>query len=80
MTGAIAPAAGGVAGGGVLNLLPWPTVDFAKFGLIEVKPLSRIKRLSGANLARNWVLGESIGMAAEVFEGVCTDLPPMRKK
>ncbi|HOB60851.1 MAG TPA: dihydrolipoyllysine-residue acetyltransferase [Candidatus Competibacteraceae bacterium] len=60
MTGAIAPAAapatGGVAGGGVLNLLPWPTVDFAKFGPIEVKPLSRIKKLSGANLARNWVM------------------------
>ncbi|HRX60696.1 MAG TPA: dihydrolipoyllysine-residue acetyltransferase [Candidatus Competibacter sp.] len=51
-----APAAGGVAGGGVLNLLPWPEVDFAKFGPVEVKPLSRIKKLSGANLARNWVM------------------------
>ena len=47
-------AAGG--GGGGLNLLPWPKVDFAKFGEIEVKPLSRIKKISGANLARNWAM------------------------
>ena len=39
-----------------LNLLPWPQVDFAKFGQIEVKPLSRIKKISGPNLARNWVM------------------------
>ena len=51
--GASAPAAS--AGGG-LGLLPWPKVDFAKFGEIEVKPLSRIKKISGANLARNWAL------------------------
>ena len=53
-----APAApaGGVTGGGVLDLLPWPKVDFAKFGPIEVKPMSRIKKISGANLARNWVM------------------------
>ena len=52
-----APAAGAAAGGGgSLNLLPWPTVDFAKFGPVEAKPLSRIKKLSGANLARNWVM------------------------
>lgn len=49
-----APAAGG--GGNGLNLLPWPKVDFAKFGEIEVKPLSRIKKISGANLARNWAM------------------------
>ena len=48
-----APAAS--AGNG-LNLLPWPKVDFAKFGEIEVKPLSRIKKISGANLARNWAM------------------------
>ncbi len=53
---AAAPAAGGVAGGGTLNLLPWPQVDFAKFGATETKPLSRIKKLSAANLARNWVM------------------------
>ncbi|MES2770784.1 MAG: dihydrolipoyllysine-residue acetyltransferase [Pseudomonadota bacterium] len=49
-----ATAASGNAGG--LDLLPWPKVDFAKFGPIEVKPLSRIKKISGANLARNWVM------------------------
>src|SRR6185295_12081068 len=47
-------AAGG--GGGPLNLLPWPSVDFAKFGPIEPRPLSRIKKISGASLARNWVV------------------------
>ena len=43
-------------GGGGLNLLPWPKVDFAKFGEIETKPLSRIQKISGANLARNWAM------------------------
>ncbi len=43
-------------GGGVLNLLPWPQVDFTKFGPVESKPLSRIKKISGANLHRNWVM------------------------
>ena len=60
MTGAIsgpaASAMGGVTGGGVLDLLPWPKVDFAKFGEVEVKPLSRIKKISGQNLSRNWVM------------------------
>lgn len=51
-----APAVGGgVSGGGELNLLPWPKVDFEKFGAIERKALSRIKKISGANLHRNWV-------------------------
>ncbi len=36
--------------------MPWPKVDFAKFGPIETKPLSRIKKISGANLHRNWVM------------------------
>ncbi|MDG0023964.1 dihydrolipoyllysine-residue acetyltransferase [Trinickia sp. Y13] len=49
-----APAAS--AGGGELNLLPWPKVDFTKFGPIDPKPLSRIKKISGANLHRNWVM------------------------
>lgn len=49
-----APAAAPLGGG--LNLLPWPQVDFAKFGAIERQPLSRIKKLSGPNLARNWVM------------------------
>ena len=52
-TASAAPAAGG---GNGLNLLPWPKVDFAKFGEVEVKPLSRIKKISGANLARNWAM------------------------
>jgi pyruvate dehydrogenase E2 component (dihydrolipoyllysine-residue acetyltransferase) len=55
MHGAGAPQAAAAAGG-PLNLLPWPSVDFAKFGPIELRPLSRIKKLSGANLARNWVV------------------------
>ncbi len=42
--------------GGGLNLLSWPNVDFAKFGAVETKPLSKIKKISGANLARNWVM------------------------
>ena len=54
--GGTATAAVGAGAGGSLNLLPWPKVDFAKFGPIESKPLSRIKKLSGANLARNWVV------------------------
>ena len=49
-------AAGTVASGGGLELLPWPKVDFAKFGPIETKPLSRIQKISGQNLARNWVM------------------------
>jgi pyruvate dehydrogenase E2 component (dihydrolipoamide acetyltransferase) len=48
-----APAGGGGAG---LDLLPWPKVDFAKFGPVERKDLSRIKKISGANLHRNWVM------------------------
>ena len=53
------PAAAGAApaaGGGGLNLLPWPKVDFSKFGEVETQPLSRIKKISGANLARNWAV------------------------
>ena len=42
--------------GGGLNLLPWPKVDFSKFGEVEVKELSRIKKISGQNLSRNWVM------------------------
>ncbi len=56
ISGPVASASGGVTGGGVLDLLPWPKVDFAKFGEIEVKPLSRIKKISGQNLSRNWVM------------------------
>ena len=50
-----APSAAG-AGIAGLDLLPWPKIDFAKFGEIEIQPLSRIKKISGQNLARNWVM------------------------
>ena len=43
-------------GGGGLNLIPWPKVDFAKFGAIETRPQTRIQKISGANLARNWAM------------------------
>ncbi|MBK8665768.1 MAG: dihydrolipoyllysine-residue acetyltransferase [Burkholderiales bacterium] len=51
-----ASAGGGVTGGGELNLIPWPKVDFARFGPIERKEMSRIKKISGANLMRNAVM------------------------
>ncbi len=52
-----APAASAAAGGGAFpGLLPWPQIDFAKFGPVERKDLSRIKKISGANLHRNWVV------------------------
>jgi pyruvate dehydrogenase E2 component (dihydrolipoamide acetyltransferase) len=55
--GGPSPAGGrGSAPMGAIDLLPWPKVDFAKFGPVEVKPLSRIKKISGANLHRNWVM------------------------
>ena len=50
-----APAAGSGSGAG-LNLIPWPKVDFTKFGPVERRDLSRIKKISGANLHRNWVM------------------------
>ncbi len=51
-----APASSGGGSGEGLNLLPWPKVDFTKFGPVERKDLSRIKKISGANLHRNWVV------------------------
>jgi len=52
-----APAAAPAAtGGGIPGLLAWPVVDFAKFGAVERKPLTRIQKISGANLHRNWVM------------------------
>ena len=56
MSGASAPAATSCGSLGGLNLLPWPKVDFSKFGETERQALSRIKKLSAANLARNWVM------------------------
>ena len=49
-----AASSGGSLGG--LNLIPWPKVDFTKFGEIERQPLNRIKKLTAANLGRNWVM------------------------
>jgi pyruvate dehydrogenase E2 component (dihydrolipoamide acetyltransferase) len=63
------------AGGGALNLLPWPTVDFAKFGPVEARPLARIKKISGANLARNWVM---IPHVTQFDEADVTDLEAFR--
>ena len=56
MSGAKVANAVAGAGGAALGLLPWPQVDFAKFGPVETRPLSRIKKIAGANLHRNWVL------------------------
>ncbi|RTL48052.1 MAG: dihydrolipoyllysine-residue acetyltransferase, partial [Rhodocyclaceae bacterium] len=78
VTGAAAApgaASGGVTGGGTLDLLPWPKVDFAKFGPVEAKPLSRIKKISGANLARNWVM---IPHVTQFDEADITDLEAFR--
>jgi pyruvate dehydrogenase E2 component (dihydrolipoamide acetyltransferase) len=54
---AAAPKAAAAAGGGAgLDLLPWPKIDFAKFGPVEIKERPRIKKISAANLHRNWVV------------------------
>ena len=68
-----APAAGG--DGAALGLLPWPKVDFAKFGDIERKDLSRIKKISGANLHRNWVM---IPHVTSYEDADITDLEALR--
>lgn len=77
LSGAAAPraAAAPVAAGGGLNLLPWPQVDFAKFGAVETRPLSRIKKISGANLARNWVM---IPHVTQHDDADITDLEALR--
>ena len=72
--GIAAPAAAGGGGGG-LNLIPWPKVDFAKFGGIESKPLSRIQKISGANLARNWAM---IPHVTQHDDADITDLEALR--
>lgn len=70
------PQAGGTHGA-ALGLLPWPKVDFSKFGAIESKPLSRIKKISGANLHRNWVM---IPHVTNHDEADITDLEAFRVK
>ena len=71
------PAAKGNAGGGELGLIPWPKVDFAKFGEIEEKKLSRIQKLSGKNLHRNWV---QIPHVTQFDEADITSLEQFRKE
>jgi len=76
LSGGVPAAAGGaVAAGGGLNLLPWPKVDFSKFGETEVQPLSRIKKISGANLARNWAM---IPHVTQFEQADITDLEGLR--
>ncbi len=75
-----APSDGAPAGGTAipgLNLAPWPTPDFSKFGPVERVPLSRIKRISGPNLARNWVF---IPHVTHHDEADITDLEAFRKQ
>jgi pyruvate dehydrogenase E2 component (dihydrolipoamide acetyltransferase) len=67
-----APAAGGGAG---MNLLPWPSLDFSKFGPTESQPLARIKKISGQNLHRNWVM---IPHVTHFEEADVTDLEAFR--
>ena len=73
--GASQPAGKAGAGGGGLDLLPWPKVDFSKFGEIEEKPLSRIRKISGANLARNWAM---IPHVTQHDDADITDLEALR--
>jgi len=68
-------AANGAAGGSGLQLLPWPKVDFAKFGPVERIPLTRIQKLSGPNLARNWVM---IPHVTQCEDADVTDLEAFR--
>lgn len=66
------------AGSGVaLDLLPWPQVNFAKFGPVELKSLTRIKQISGANLHRNWVM---IPHVTQFDEADITELETLRKE
>ncbi|MCO7189183.1 MULTISPECIES: pyruvate dehydrogenase complex dihydrolipoyllysine-residue acetyltransferase [unclassified Pseudoalteromonas] len=68
---------GGNTGGGELGLIPWPKVDFSKFGEVEEKKLSRIQKISGANLHRNWV---QIPHVTQFDEADITTLEAFRKE
>ena len=76
MNAPVAASAPTVASGGGMNLLPWPSLDFSKFGATELLPLSRIKKLSGPNLHRNWVM---IPHVTQFDEADITDLEEFRK-
>jgi pyruvate dehydrogenase E2 component (dihydrolipoamide acetyltransferase) len=77
LAGGIAPApsVASAGSGGGLNLIPWPKVDFAKFGAIESRPLTRIQKISGANLARNWAM---IPHVTQHDDADITDLEALR--
>jgi pyruvate dehydrogenase E2 component (dihydrolipoamide acetyltransferase) len=78
LSGGAAPAAGARAGGmSDLGLPAWPKVDFAKFGPIEAKPLTRIQKISGPALARNWVM---IPHVTQFDEADITELEAFRAK
>ena len=64
-------------GGGDLGLLPWPSLDFSKFGATELQPLSRIKKISGPNLHRNWVM---IPHVTQYEDADVTELEDFRKQ
>ena len=70
-----APAA--AAGGGIPGMLPWPKVDFSKFGEVEEVELGRIQKISGANLSRNWVM---IPHVTHFDKTDITDLEAFRKQ
>ncbi len=74
--GAATSAAAAGRGGAGLDLLPWPSLDFSKFGATEVQPLSRIKKISGPNLHRNWVM---IPHVTQFDEADITELEEFRK-
>jgi pyruvate dehydrogenase E2 component (dihydrolipoamide acetyltransferase) len=63
-------------GGGGLDVLPWPSLDFSKFGATELLPLSRIKKISGPNLHRNWVM---IPHVTQFDQADVTELEEFRK-
>ena len=73
--GASAQPAAAAGGGNGLSLLPWPKVDFSKFGETQTQPLSRIKKISGANLARNWAM---IPHVTQFDQADITDLEALR--
>ncbi len=75
--GAVAPAAARGGGFADLGLPAWPKVDFAKFGPVEAKPLSRIQKISGPALARNWVM---IPHVTQFDEADITELEAFRAK
>jgi pyruvate dehydrogenase E2 component (dihydrolipoamide acetyltransferase) len=78
LAGGVAPAASARAGGmSDLGLPAWPKVDFAKFGPIEAKPLTRIQKISGPALARNWVM---IPHVTQFDEADITELEAFRAK